>query len=175
MTDTQKDINKIASNLKKEADKIEQLKELVDCDNLDNELIQSFLEGETETLEILDLAWQEMIERNILVVGLKSHISDMEDRKRRLENGAKKLKEVMCFVLKKTGQNSFVRPQYTASLKSTPKNLIIEDESAIPSNFFTAQPPTLNKKELTTALKNGNTIDGAILSENGFTIQIRNK
>lgn len=173
--DNAKDINYIANKAKNEINKIEELKTIVDADNLDEQIVNDFLEGETQTFEILDIIYNEINEREILLAGLKEHIENMNARKKRLDGGVKKLKAVMGFVLKRSNQKSFVRPQYTVSLKSTPEKLLVEDESLIPSSYFKVEAPKLDASALKKALQAGGEVEGASLTDKGFTIQIRNK
>jgi len=58
-------------------------------------------------------------------------------------------------------------------MKAVPQKLIVTDESQIPTRFFKPQPPKLDRKELLDALKIGETVPGADMSNGGTTIQIR--
>lgn len=173
--DREKDINYLANKAKREVSKLDRLENLVDSDDLDEQLVSDFLEGETDVYEIMDTIHEAITERDIMIVGLKSHIDAMNERKRRLENGVKKLKAVMCFVAIRSDKKTFVRPHYTASLKETPESLKIDDESAISSEFFKIPDPTLDKSALKKALKEGKEVKGASLTDKGVTIAIRTK
>ena len=168
-------INYLANKAKIEVEKIKSLENLVENEDLDDQLISDFLEGETEVLEIMDIIQESITERNIMLTGLKEHIESLLDRKRRFENGIEKLRAVMTFVAIRSNQKKFIRPHYTASLKETPEKLKIEDESSIPSSFFKVPAPALDKTALRNALKEGQEVTGALLTEKGVTMQIRSK
>jgi hypothetical protein len=65
-------------------------------------------------------------------------------------------------------------PAGTVSLKRVPPCAIITDESAIPSRFWKAQAPKLDKAAVSHALRDeGVDIPGATLSNGTLTIAIR--
>lgn len=168
-------IDYLGSDIKKEISKIDRLKDIVDDTELTTELMNDFIEGETHAYEMLDMIWQEIEERNILITGLKDHINNASSRKARLEGGVDKLRAVMSFVMKRAEQKKIVRPLYTISLRDVAEKLIIEEESEIPTPYYKQPDPVLDKKKLTADLKEGHEIPGAFLSEKGFSVTIRNK
>ncbi len=152
--------------------KIQQIRMML-ADDADSAKLIATLENEGE--EVLDALWQEIQENEILLPGLKEHISNAQERKGRLEDRIETLRTVMTYYLKRTNKDKVVRPCYTASLRDTPPKMIIDDESVIPSEFFKVSEPVLDKKELKECLEAGQVIEGACLTEKGFSITIRNK
>jgi len=64
-------------------------------------------------------------------------------------------------------------PAGTIFVRAFAPKAIINDESAIPSDYFETPAPKLNKSAVAAALKEGRDIPGATLSNGGSTIQIR--
>lgn len=169
------DIKKLAANVTYEVSKVDKLHKMVAEDEISDELLHDFVEGETQTFELLDIVWQEIEERKIYITGIKEHLKGATDRKRRFENGMEKLRTVMAFVMKRSNQTKIVRPLYTISITDTPEKIVIKDEAAIPSRFFKVPEPQLDKEAVLVALLNGESIPGVELSDKGFGIAIRNK
>ncbi len=164
--------NYIDAEISRIGSKIQQIRMMLSNDDATANIIEA-LEGEGEAA--LDVLWQEIQENEMLLIGLGEHIKNAQDRKSRIEGRVETLRTVMTYYLKRTNKDKVVRPCYTASLRDTPPKMIIEDESKIPSEFFKAQEPVLNKKELKECLEVGQVIEGACLTEKGFSITIRNK
>jgi len=65
------------------------------------------------------------------------------------------------------------RPAATLSLSNRAPRLIVMDESAIPSRFWEAPPPRLNKRGVAEALKAGEPVPGVSLSNAAPTLTMR--
>ena len=64
-------------------------------------------------------------------------------------------------------------PTATLSIKAVPAKAEITDEALLPSKFFKAQDPKLDKKAVLDALKAKEDVPGAVLSNGGETLSIR--
>jgi hypothetical protein len=71
------------------------------------------------------------------------------------------------------GVKKLERPAATLSLRSVPPKAIITSEVELPSRFFVDQAPKLDKKAVLDALKAGEKVAGAELSNGGETIALR--
>lgn len=67
------------------------------------------------------------------------------------------------------------QPESTVSVRATPRQLVIQDEKAIPEAFWVPQPPKLDRRRLSAALAADSSIPGAILDNGGSTISVRTK
>lgn len=142
--------------------------------NSDNaELNHDMVEGETAFFEVVQSALDEIGECEIQSEGLAAHIAKLEERKRRADARAARIKGLIDQAFQVAEIKSHKFTTATITTKKVPPKTIVTDESALPSRFFAAQPPKLDRKALTDALKGGEHIDGASLSNGGTTIQIR--
>jgi hypothetical protein len=64
-------------------------------------------------------------------------------------------------------------PDFSLSLRPGSQRLEICDEARVPAQFFVPQPPRLDRAGLSTVLKNGETVEGAVLVQGEPTIQVR--
>jgi hypothetical protein len=64
-------------------------------------------------------------------------------------------------------------PQATLSRKRTPPKAIVTSEVDLPARFYVEQNPKLDKKAVLDALKAGEKIPGAELSNGGESLQLR--
>lgn len=156
----------------------------------DQDLNVNMIEGETYFFEAIERALDEIDEADIMAVGLKAKIDELTKRKSLAENRAKRLKGLIeqAFAMAELDGHKFTSA--TVTIKATPAKLIITDESAIPSRFWTPQEPKLDRKAVLDELKANKaaheadvaegeerkplvTIAGAELSNGGTALQIR--
>lgn len=84
----------------------------------------------------------------------------LAERKKKLENRASRLKEIMFEGMKIAGANKIRRPEFDISIKKNPPSLQISEGANIPKNFYLEVDPVLDKTALKTAVKNGLEIQG---------------
>jgi hypothetical protein len=153
------------------------LRESLKATGDDEDLIRDMIEGETSLHEMIDRVVLSMDEDEMLVTGLEARASELSDRKKRLEDriGRKRAMIEQAMVVGEI--QKLERPTFTLSLRKTPPKIIIEDEAAIPSQFWKAASPTLDKKALADALnaEAAAPIPGASLSNGGISLTKRNK
>lgn len=140
----------------------------------DKEAIRDTIEGESSLSSLVQALLVSMDEDVMMADGLKVHIAGLQERKRRFDErieAKKALIEQAMAVAEIPSIETFVA---TASFRATPATVIISDESAIPSEYWTPNAPSLDKAKLLAALKSC-AVPGASLSNGGRTIQIRRK
>jgi hypothetical protein len=71
--------------------------------------------------------------------------------------------------------NKVERPLATLSLTTRPASVVVTEEADIPSRFWKQGKPTLDKKAMGIALKDGEAIPGATLTTQAPTLTIRSK
>lgn len=87
----------------------------------------------------------------------------LSERKKKLENSAQRLKEIMFEGMKMTGANKIRRPEFDITIKKNPPSLRIDNEGNIPPEYFKNLAPVLDKSLLKDAIKNGLNIEGVQL------------
>lgn len=136
-------------------------------------LLADTVEGETNILELIAKVDYSIVEDDAIVVGLGEAIKMLQARKTRIEGRADMKRAVLANALDMIGKKSHETPTGKISLSPKPLIAVVIDESLIPSRFWTAQAPKLDKTALNAAVKAGEAIDGATKSNPGLTISIR--
>jgi hypothetical protein len=142
----------------------------LNSENPDQAIIDALLEDGDDAMVVI---WHEIQENDMMVCGIKNHISVMSQRKGAAEARIEKLRSAMLFFLQRTNQKKFKHALFTASIKETASSLVVDDESQIPPRFFKRPDPILDKKELKDCLSQGEVVEGAHLDEGKYTIQLR--
>ena len=87
----------------------------------------------------------------------------LSERKKRLENNAARLKELMFEGMKMTDVKKIHRSEFDIAIRKNPPSLEISDEAQIPMEYYKPQAPVLDKAMLKDDIKNGLKIDGISL------------
>lgn len=123
-------------------------------------------------LEIAEAA----IEHELQAAAVAARIKDLTDRKGRLLRTADNLRSVVLQCMEIRGKPGIPSPTLTLSVTRRSGDLVVTDESLIPSRFFRQPPPVLDKKALTEALvTDGEVIDGATIGNGSISLTIRRK
>lgn len=139
----------------------------------DETLIRDTIEGETSLRPLIASACEQIITDGGLVKGIAEVIKALSDRRDRIEKRIG-MTRVACLTAMQVAElRTLETPSGTLSRKSIPQSAIIMDEAAVPSGFWKPQDPKLDKKAVLDALKAGEIIPGAQLSNGGETVQIR--
>ena len=165
----------------------------------DMALLADTLEGETNLFEAIDTALAEIDETEVLISGLKEKETQFTSRRRAMEERLKRFRALIEQAMAVTDQTKLRRPAATLTLRTLPADVVVVQESEIPSEFFVPQPPPppkLDKAALRNALKARHAqmeavaaipdpearqaalapfpeIPGAILNNGSFSLQIR--
>lgn len=142
-------------------------------DASDDDLLHDTIEGETDFFEAVERALDEITECEIIAAGIADMQKRLSDRLTRANNRSEKLRGLIDQAFQMAEIKSHKFASATITMKAVPQKLIVTDESQIPTRFFKPQPPKLDRKELLDALKNGEAVPGADMSNGGTTIQIR--
>lgn len=141
----------------------------------DPQLILDTIEGETDLAEACVAVLEDCTEDEILIEGLAAKIAELLIRKGRMEKSVETRRNIILMAMEKAGLGTIRCPLGTMSARPTPKQAVITDEALIPSRFWTPQGPKLDRKELSSALRSGETIPGATLSNGGVSLSVRVK
>lgn len=138
----------------------------------DEELFKDTLEGNTNFIEVMDRLLSEMKDNETLAEATSTRIGKLRERQTRLVHRAQFYRALIQRLMERTGMKTVALPEAKISVVNSPDKVIITDEAAIPEKLFrvTKEP---NKAAIKAAIKNGEDVPGASLSNGGTTIQVR--
>ncbi len=138
----------------------------------DEELMRDMLEGNTRFDSIMDRLLSDMRDNEALAEASSQRIGKIRERQTRLTHRAQFLRSLMHRLLTLTGLRSVALAEAKISVVNSPEKVIITDESAIPDELMkiTKEP---NKTAIKNAIKSGQVIPGATMSNGGTTISVR--
>lgn len=144
----------------------------------DEELVADTIEGQTDLREAIEAALAEVDECEIHIIGLKAKEDEFRTRRGRLEDRVERIRAMIEQALLTSEQPSMRLAVATISLNKRLPGLIVSNEADIPTRFWVEQErpaPKLDKKALTEALRNGESISGATLDNGSFSLSVRRK
>ena len=133
------------------------------------------LEGLTDLHEMIATVVLSQLEDLSLAGALRERIGDMQERLVRFEDRAEKKRHIVLSVLERAGIKKLIKPEFTVSLRQTPRPLVVIDEKEIPPELWVFQPAKLDRRRLADALKSGRAVAGATLGNGGLTLSMRTK
>lgn len=144
----------------------------------DAELIADTIEGETDLLEAIAGALNEIDETELLVLGGKAKIEQIGTRVAAEERRVERLRAAIERAIVIAELPTPLRlPTATISISRHKPQPVIDDEALVPSRFFVQPPPPaprLDKKALAEALAN-EAVAGAHLDNGSISLTIRRK
>jgi hypothetical protein len=140
----------------------------------DPDFLLDLAEGETSLLEILDAMLEADAMDEGLIDGAAVAAAKMADRKERFTKRRAARRVIIEQALVILERNKLERPCATVSMANRAPQVIVTDESALPSQFFKSVP-TLDKKALKAALDAGEAVPGATLSNGSASLTIRRR
>jgi hypothetical protein len=141
----------------------------------DEDTIRDTLEGITTFNELLAETIRSAILDEALSAGLRSRLQDMKHRLARLEARAIRKRELALHVMSEAGLRRVEQPDFTASARAGTPSLLIVAEQEIPESYWVPQPPKLDRQSLLAALKHGESVSGAQLSNPKQVLSLRTK
>lgn len=139
----------------------------------DEDAIRDTIEGETNLHEVIRRVVEEISAATANVEGIKAHIEKLKARQERLEAGIETRRAAILNAMAIGEIKKLDAGIATLSRKPVPPKLVVVDETAIPSKFWKRAEPTLDKKALTSALKDEELVPGAQMSNGGETLALR--
>ncbi len=146
-----------------------------DFPDADEECLRDTLEGLTNLTDMLAEVLRSALEDQVFVTALRSRIGDMQARLSRIEERARKKRDLVCSVMERADVRKLTEPDFTVSLRPTRAPLVVTDEEAIPEGYWKAQAPKLDRQGLLAALSAGRDVPGALLGNAPMTISVRTK
>lgn len=148
----------------------------------DAEIVASAVEGETDLHEAIEAALAEIDECEVIEVGAKAKAAEFAGRASSASARAERVRAMIERALLEIEASEPLRlPGATVSLSKRPRQVVVTDESQVPSRFFVEQErpaPKLDKKALAAAiaaLPDGQTIPGATLDNGSVSLLVRRK
>lgn len=144
----------------------------------DDELVADTIEGQTDLREAIEAALAEIDECEIHIIGLKAKEDEFHTRRGRLEERVERIRAMIEQAMLTSEQTSMRLSGATVSINKRLPGLIVNNEADIPTRFWVEQErpaPKLDKKALTEALRNGESIAGATLDNGSFSLSLRRK
>jgi len=143
--------------------------------DVDEETLRDTLEGMTNLTDMLAEVLRSQLDDQDLVAALKVRIGDMQVRSGRIEERARRKRELVTSVMERADLKKLMEPDFTVSLRPTRAPLAVVDEDLVPEAFWKPQAPKLDRQGLISALAAGRDIPGAILGNPPMTISVRTK
>ena len=141
----------------------------------DPALILDMIEGETDLAEACCVVLEETMEDDTLLAGLEDKISELEARKSRVERSIDTRRNIILMAMEKAGLQTIKGPLATLTVREVPRKTIVTDEALIPAKFWKPSDPRLDRAALGDALKGGEQVPGAELSNTGVSLSVRVK
>lgn len=158
--------------------KIKQLREMryaIEGEDFATGLSDELSQAEDFRSLCLDIA-EEAVEREVQADAIDVRIKDLQARKQRVQHSAETLRNIVLQCMDTRGEKTIASPTLTLSISTRSPDVVITDESLIPSHFFAPQPPRLDKAALKEAvLKDGEVIDGVTTGNGKISLTIRRK
>jgi hypothetical protein len=142
---------------------------------IDDETLTDTLEGLSTLPEAIAAVTRSYLDDLTLASALGLRIEDMQARLARIEQRADRKRGLVSYIMTRTELKKIEQPDFTVSVRATPRQLVIQDEKLIPEGFWVPQPPRLDRRRLNAALAADPNIPGAILDNGGTTISVRTK
>lgn len=143
--------------------------------DIDEQTLLDTLEGMTNLHEKLASVIRSQQHDSDISKALKERIGVMRDRLKRFENRIEKKRELVTYVMECADIRKLNEPDFSASLRLVPPSLHISDENTIPEEYWSQQPPKLDRQALLAHLKTSKDVPGVSLTNGTQTVSIRTK
>jgi len=143
--------------------------------DVDDATLADTVEGLTDLNEIVAAIVRSTLIDQAMAAGLRMRLKEMQERLDRLEDRASKRRGIARDVMLEADIKSITAPDFTVSVRPGTPSLAVADEKAIPATYWLPQPPKLDRQGLLAAIKQGNNISGACLSNAQPVLSVRAK
>lgn len=142
---------------------------------IDDQTLSDTVEGLSDLPEILTTILRAALADEALATGLKGRITEMESRLARLQERARKRRQLVKDTMVDIGLKKLSAPDFTAAIRAGIPSLLVFDEAVVPSIYWEPRDPHLNRQGLLTDLKQGTEIKGVTLSNPEPVLSVRTK
>lgn len=131
------------------------------------------IEGETSLKEVLEQAALRLAVLKANGEAIKKARDELAARAARFERQDELLRTAICAALADAELKKVELATATLSRTNTPPKVIVTSEADIPADFWKRADPTLDKRKLGAALKDGQSVPGVMLTNGSETVQVR--
>lgn len=140
----------------------------------DEDLALTAVEGETNLIEALTEALNRVLEIEAFEEAIALQQKALSQRKDRLGNQAERIRAAILNAMGSADMKKIELPRATLSRKAAPVKVVITSEADLPSAFLIEKTELRpDRKALLEAMKSGQKITGAELSNGGEQLSIR--
>lgn len=161
----------LASDVRIAAEIIEQIRAAVGEDDPD---FAELVESETDLLERLRKMLRAARIAEADAKGTGAIITDLRERKARLDEKAERLRSMTLFALQELGMKKLDAPDMSVSVRDGAPGVEITDASSLPDRYVRIKVEP-DKAAIKEALKDGEEIPGACLKNGSPSLTIRSK
>jgi len=141
--------------------------------DLDVQTLNDTLEGATNFKEALCVLIRSALDDECLAAALRDRINDMRARLARIDARASSKRQVVVENMEAADVRKLIQPEFTASTRSGPQSVVIDDEDELPIDYMVPQPPKPDKRGILEALTRGVLVPGANLAQPKLILMIR--
>lgn len=142
---------------------------------IDDVTLADTLEGLSDLNEVIAAVVRSAVVDEALAEGLKHHIHVLQERHERLSERAKARRQVARDAMVEVDLKKVTAPDFTVSLRPGSPALLVDNEAAIPPEYWQPREPRLDRISLLADLKNGLRVPGAVLSNPEPVLSVRVK
>jgi predicted nuclease with TOPRIM domain len=150
------------------------LKEMMEDESIDDQIIKDTMEGVEYEIEIKAENYAKIIrelEGDMSVI--KNEIDRLKSKKERIEKNIEKLKENLKEAMLETGKTKIKTDLFSIGIqKNGGKAPMIIDEDMVPNDYL-LYTPSINKDLIRQQLEKGEELDFAHLEERGESLRIK--
>ena len=139
----------------------------------DEDLLRDTIEGQTSLHEMIATVLDSIEQDNEHVTGIGKRADDLGVRQQRLKKRIARKRALIEQAMAVGEIKTLELAEATVSLRRAPPKLVVENEADVPSSYWVAQDPKLDRKALTQALRDGDQVPGASLDNGGLSVTIR--
>jgi hypothetical protein len=147
---------------------------LAEFPDIDEETLADTLQGETSLDAALAAVARQVRNDELTIEAIEKRITELSERANRFQHRVEKGREVISATMERAALTKLPAPDVTISLRAVPPKVIVTDETLIPAEFHKPPPPPKpDTTRIKTALKDGQYIPGATLSNGSQTVSLR--
>ena len=107
------------------------------------------------------------------ISGLKAEIERLTNRKKSMENNIANMKKKLQEAMVDTGKVKFKTALFSFGIRKSPASVVVDAPEKVPEAFLIPREPTIDKKALRAALKNGEDLSGIAHLQQSEYLSIR--
>ena len=104
-------------------------------------------------------------EMEATITTIANEVNRLQSKKQGVANRVSNLKTYLQGEMEKVNKTKIKGELFTVNIQNNPPSLLVNRTDNIPKDFFIEQEPTLDKKALKEAVKNGEVIEGVALAQ----------